>query len=257
MYTPVSNMKNVNSDVAYEFIRKRILNGNFPPGYPLMTQELSAEIGVSRTPIRDSLRQLEADGLVAIKSRMGASVRTMDLKEYSEMCGLRLALEVYAAGLAAEKRSLDELHEIEDCLKAMDRLTEASTESEVDDRDIVKALRQEDVRFHVAIITSAKSDLLKKEVLRLHIINRVVSGLKSAEPGGGRTTDERNIHRRTVQKSHVAIFRAIEKGDSAGAREAMENHLRDVVDSTIRLRMREERMAVPRDLTEEELSYMV
>ncbi len=250
-------MKNVNSDVAYEFIRKRILNGNFPPGYPLMTQELSAEIGVSRTPIRDALRQLEADGLVAIRSRMGASVRTMDLKEYSEMCGLRLALEVYAAGLAAEKCSLDELHEIEDALKAMARLTEASTESEVEDRDIVKALRQEDVRFHVAIISSAKSDLLKKEVLRLHIINRVVSGLKSVEASGGRTKEERDVHRRTVQKTHEDIFRAIEQKDSAKARVAMENHLRDSVDSTIRLRMREERLAVPRDLTEEELSYMV
>jgi DNA-binding GntR family transcriptional regulator len=63
-------MKHVNSDVAYDFIRKRILNGEFSPGHALMTKELSAEIGVSRTPIRDALRQLEADGLVTIRPHL-------------------------------------------------------------------------------------------------------------------------------------------------------------------------------------------
>ena len=54
-------MKKVNSDVAYNFIRKRILNGEFPPGYPLTTEILSTKIGVSRTPVRDALQKLKAD----------------------------------------------------------------------------------------------------------------------------------------------------------------------------------------------------
>src|SRR5690606_14225009 len=125
-----------------------------PPGYPLMTQNLSTEIGVSRTPVRDALRQLETDGLVVIRTRMGASVKTMDVKEYREVCGLRLALEVYAAGLAAENRTLDELHEMEEAVDAMHRLTDACIATEDDDQEIIKELRHEDVRFHVAIISS-------------------------------------------------------------------------------------------------------
>ncbi len=249
-------MKNVNSDIAYEFIRRRILNGSFPPGHPLMTQDLSAEIGVSRTPVRDALRQLETDGLVVIRSRVGASVKTMNVKEYREMCGLRLALEVYAAGLAAEMRTVDELHEMEDALEAMQRLTDASIASD-DDEETIKALRREDVRFHVAIISSAKSELLKKEVLRLHIINRVVSGLESAKPFGAKTREESADRRRAVQGSHEAIYRAIERGDSVGAKNAMENHIRDIIDTIIRVMLKAERTSVPRSLTEDELSYTV
>lgn len=250
-------MKSVNSDIAYEFIRKRILNGTFPPGHPLMTEDLSAEIGVSRTPIRDALRQLETDGLVVIRRRVGASVKTMDAKEYREMCGLRLALEVCAAGLAAENRTAEELHEMEDALESMRRLTEAFVASESVNEKIVKALRREDVRFHIAIISAAKSDLLKKEVLRLHIINRVVSGLESAKTTSPETKEQSNDRRRLVQTSHEEIYRAIERGDIPGAKNAMENHIREIIDSVIRVMLRAERMAVPRDLTEEELSYMV
>lgn len=249
-------MKNVNSDIAYEFLRKRILNGTFRPGQPLMTQDLSADIGVSRTPIRDALRQLENDGLVVIRTRMGASVKTMDAKEYREMCGLRLALETYAAGLAAENRTVEELLEMEEALEAMGRLTETSAQSEVEGEDLIKALRREDVRFHVAIISSAKSDLLEKEVLRLHIINRVVSGLESAKTAGSKTKQENDQRRREVQASHEEIYRQIARGDSAGAKIAMENHIRDIIDTVVRTMLRAERKSIPRDLTEDELSYM-
>ncbi len=251
-------MKNVNSDIAYEFIRKRIISGNFPPGHPLMTQDLSAEIGVSRTPVRDALRQLETDGLVVIRTHVGASVKTMGVREYREMCGLRMALESYAAGLSAVERTLDELHEMEEALEAMGRLTEASISAESDDPSIIQALRHEDVRFHVAIISSAKSEMLKKEVLRLHIINRVVSGLESVKTGAAAKSKEaRDAHRRQVQASHEDIYRAIERGDSPGAKAAMESHIRDIIDAVIRAMLREERMATPRDLTEEEWSYTV
>ncbi len=59
-------MKNVNSDIAYEFIRKRILNRTFPPGHPLMTGIFRPRSGKGRAPVRDALRQLETDSLVVI-----------------------------------------------------------------------------------------------------------------------------------------------------------------------------------------------
>jgi DNA-binding GntR family transcriptional regulator len=247
-------MKNVNSDIAYTYIRKRILNGTFRPGQPLMTKELSAEIGVSRTPVRDALRQLETDGLVSIRARLGASVKTMDFKEYREACGLRLALESYAAGLAAQNRTNEELREIGLAVAAMRQLSERLIADHEDNRSILDELIREDVRFHIGIISAAKSDLLKKEVLRLHIINRVVSG-----PGptskGSLNKAEKDAHRADIQASHEEIYQAIERGDAAAAKSAMERHIQDIIDSNIRLMAREENTTNTRQLTEEELSY--
>ena len=77
-------MKSVNTDVAYEHIRKKILNGEYLPGQALMTEVLAEEIGVSRTPVRDALRKLETDGLVSIQPHLGASVKKIQLPEFRE-----------------------------------------------------------------------------------------------------------------------------------------------------------------------------
>lgn len=249
-------MKNVNSDIAYTYIRKRILNGEFRPGQPLMTNELSAEIGVSRTPVRDALRQLETDGLVSIRARLGASVKKMDVREYREACGLRLALETYAAGLAAQHRTSEELREIGLALTAMRRLSEQIIAAETEDRSLIDELIREDVRFHIGIISAAKSNMLKKEVLRLHIVNRVVSG-PGPKPRNSIQRDKAatDAHRKETQESHEEIFQAIERGDAPAAKGAMERHIQEIIDSNIRLMAQEESGSNLRELTEEELSY--
>src|SRR5690349_7278304 len=167
-------MKNVNSDIAYDYLRKRILSGEYPPGQALMTNLLAPEIGVSRTPIRDALRQLETDGLVSIQPRVGASVKKMDLKAFRESCELRLALESHAAGLAARQRTQLDLQEIGLALEEMRRITGELLAGGASAK-LMPMLVREDVRFHLAIITAAKNDLMKKEILRLHLINRVVA----------------------------------------------------------------------------------
>lgn len=248
-------VKSVNSDIAYTYIRKQILSGAYRPGQPLMTKDLSAEIGVSRTPVRDALRQLEKDGLVIIRTHIGASVKTMGFKEYREMCGLRLALESYAAGLAAENRTTDELWEMKQALEAMRHLTGSVIAAAARDKAMIEGLRREDVRFHIGIITAAKSDLLKNEVLRLHIVSRVVTGLvpKSGEPLPDKAEDD--AHRREVQASHDEIFAAIEEGNAAGAKAAMERHIQDIIDRNMRNMARVEHESATRELSEEELSY--
>jgi DNA-binding GntR family transcriptional regulator len=248
-------MKNVNSDIAYAYIRKRILSGEFRPGQPLMTKELAAEIGVSRTPVRDALRQLEADGLVLIRAHEGASVKLMEFREYKEMCGLRLALESYAAGLAAANRTADELGEMKLALEAMRELTEKSIAAPGRDQAVVEALRHEDVRFHIAIISAAKSELLKKEVLRLHIVGRVVAGPSPLAGAKPMPKDADDLHRRDVQASHDAIYDAIERGQSHEAKLAMEAHIQDIIDSNLRKLARVNQMSIVRQLSEEELSY--
>jgi DNA-binding GntR family transcriptional regulator len=247
-------MKSVNSDVAYDYIRKRILSGEYAAGQSLATNTLSEEIGVSRTPVRDALRQLEADGLVTIQPRLGASVKTMGLKEFSEMCGLRLALESHAAGLAATHRGEADLQEIRYALDAMRTLT-AKIIKAPQEEPVLSELRREDVRFHVAIMTAAKNELMKKEILRLHLINRVVASPAPAGPDPVLERSARDQRRRDVLTSHDEIYEAIRRSDARAAKDAMERHIQDIIDNTLRGMARADSGAVARELTEEELSY--
>jgi len=171
------------------------------------------------------------------------------------MCGLRLALEAYAAGLAAENRTVDELREMKFALEAMRELTEKLAAAPVKDQATIEGLRREDVRFHIAIITAGKSDLLKKEVLRLHIVNRVVSGPSPSRSLQDYDKKLEDLHRADVQVSHDEIYQAIEHGNAAEAKSAMERHIQDIIDTNIRQMSRAEHVAVTRELSEEELSY--
>lgn len=246
-------MRSVNTDVAYDFIRKKILSGEYPPGYALMTELLAKEIKVSRTPVRDALRKLETDGLVAIRAHVGASVKKMDLKEFREMCELRLALECHAAGLAAVNHSEGDLHEIQFALDAMRRLTRRIIAAE-DEHPLIDDLVREDVRFHIAIISAGKNDLIKKEILRLHLVNRVLSGPVKGEQRALRKS-EADVRRRNVQEMHENIYAAIERSDATAAKREMEFHLQELIDHNVQLMSRIESSVVARELTAEELAY--
>ena len=96
--------------------------------------------------------------------------------------------------------------------------------------------------------------MLKKEVMRLHIINRVVSG-PGPTPGNIKPVDQASMDRQAIQQSHENIYKAIEEGDATAAKSAMERHIQDIIDKNIRLMAQAEKVSLARELTEEELSY--
>jgi DNA-binding GntR family transcriptional regulator len=246
-------MKSVNTDVAYDYIRKKILSGEYPPGHALMTEALATEIGVSRTPIRDAFRKLETDGLVTIRAHLGASVKKMDLKEFREMCDLRLALESHAAGLAALNRTEADLHEIKFALEAMRRLTERIAAS-AEEQPLLGELIMEDVRFHIAIMSAAKNDLMKKEILRLHLINRVISG-PTAGDQAALTKADSDVRRRAVLAKHDEIYAGIAASDALAAKNAMEFHIQEMIAHNLLIMTRAESGVTARELTAEEMAY--
>jgi DNA-binding GntR family transcriptional regulator len=251
----VGVMKKVNSDTAYEYIRKRILSGEYPPGHSLMTEQLSGDIGVSRTPVREALCKLEADGLVSIRARLGASVKKMDIKEMQEMCDLRLALEGHAAALCALNHSEIDLRDIRYALEAMRELTAKIIASDKEEPMLTDLVR-EDVRFHIAIMTAAKNSLIKKEILRLHLLNRVGTGpsIMSAVEAAKMSKADSDANRRAVLASHEQIFDAIARHDPAGAKAAMERHIQDIIDKNLR-RFRAQSGQAAQELTPEDLVY--
>lgn len=149
-------MANANTDVAYVYIRSKILVGEYPLGSALRTNRLAAEIGVSRTPIRDALRSLETDGLVVIRPRVGARVASLDIDEFTQLCAMRLALETYAAGLAAAHHTEADLHEIRAALHAMQAAAREII-SNARTHESVHEFQRQDLQFHIKILNAAKN----------------------------------------------------------------------------------------------------
>ncbi|UKJ76588.1 GntR family transcriptional regulator [Azospirillum brasilense] len=91
------------ADRAYRFIREGILASRWPPGAHLREQELAELTGVSRTPVREALRRLSADGLLQLVPNLGAKVNAWTIQDLDEIFGLRATLESQVAGLAASR----------------------------------------------------------------------------------------------------------------------------------------------------------
>jgi DNA-binding GntR family transcriptional regulator len=252
-------MKDVNYNIAYEYIRKRILSGTYAPGQPLLAKVLAEEIGLSRTSVREALRQLEVDGLVSIQPHLGAKVKAMGLPELSELCELRLALESHAAGLAARNRTTSDLQEIKFALEEMRLLTDNIIAAETKQPLLIQDLMQQDVRFHIAIISASKNILIKKEILRFHLINRIVTNPLSTVPDVEESREkkqEKDVRRRAWMVSHEAIFLAIDQHDSEAAKREMERHIQGIIDNSLRQMARTASGLVNRQLSEDESSYV-
>src|SRR5579864_9777932 len=91
------------SAAATELIREAIIDGRLPPGQRLKEEELAQELGISRTPVREALLILQAEGLVTAVPNRGAVVRTYTESDLVDMYELRALLESFAAHQAAKR----------------------------------------------------------------------------------------------------------------------------------------------------------
>ncbi|MEK9992999.1 MAG: GntR family transcriptional regulator, partial [Paracoccaceae bacterium] len=99
---------------VYEKLISSILSGDLLPGDRLREIDLAKRLNVSRTPVREAMRRLEADGLITHKPRIGAEVRTLTQEEIVELYEMRIVLEAPAAKMAAKHASNSEISILED-----------------------------------------------------------------------------------------------------------------------------------------------
>jgi len=238
--------ENAHTEKACEFIRYRILSGTYSPGFRLKTIDLAAESGVSRTPVREALRQLQQEGLVDIRPRLGARVRTISFTEFKEMCELRLAMESFAAELAALNRGPEDIVEMEDAMQHMQRLVTQIDEAS-DKESLVPELARQDIQFHLAILNAAGNNLLREEVLRFHLFNKLVNinfpriSLGKIPELAGSLTGGGGERRHFVLECHRRIFDAIVSRQPEAARSAMHEHLKEIIDRNMVSMARRER----------------
>jgi DNA-binding GntR family transcriptional regulator len=104
---------------AYAAIREGIMGGTYPGGAHLKAEDLAVAIGVSRTPVREALRRLHAEGLVDFVANRGAYVLNWDKSDVDEVFGLRMVLESFGAELAATRRTAEQLAQLHDLAQRM------------------------------------------------------------------------------------------------------------------------------------------
>ena len=132
-------------EVVIENIRDAISSGDFPAGMRLTELQLADEMGVSRTPIREAIRNLEQEGLVVMIPRRGAYVADVSIHDINEVYEIRTALETLAAGLAAERIEDSEIEEMDKYLIATRTYVSRLDEMLLEHRAIVDAIAQRDV----------------------------------------------------------------------------------------------------------------
>ena len=201
-------------------IRSRVLNGEIALGVRLRQEGLAAEFGVSRTPVREALRQLQAAGIVELQPNRGAVVRGPSVRDIREAYEVRAELEGLAAEIAATRIRDAQLRE----LRAAQRLFR---------RSIAKLLRgrvaddggpangewtRANDLFHRVIQEAAGNARLTDIVQDLH--RAFPRGLTWAALSGSSALLQQNID------EHRAILEAIERRDPAEARRRMVMHVR-------------------------------
>jgi DNA-binding GntR family transcriptional regulator len=191
------------------YIRQDIVSNRWKPGERLPEPQLCEEFGVSRTPLRDVLKILEAEGLVHLKPHVGAVVTMLDAPDLAEKLEVLTALEQMAAMKVARTQPPDTIGEIRRLHAAMDNAARQ--------RQAVRYYRLND-RFHRAIVLGAKNPTLARqhELVMWHI---------------HRARLRANEHERfseTAAEHHEAIVRHIVQGEPEAAARAMREHLEDV-----------------------------
>ncbi len=117
------------TDALLDVLRKHIRTGELAPGQRLNLDEIAQQSGVSRGPVRDALKQLETEGLVAIYPQRGIEVTALNAEDIGELFGIRIVLEQKAVELAVLRLTSEDHEQMHDLLMKMDKLTGRSVES--------------------------------------------------------------------------------------------------------------------------------
>jgi DNA-binding GntR family transcriptional regulator len=231
------NQMNPSAEKAYLAIREKILSAAYPAGAILSTKHLAEEIGVSRTPVRDALRELETEGLVVLAPRQEARVKSATFEEFRDLCELRIALESHAAALAAERRSQDDLEAMQQALERMRSLVDDISNAGASEKKFGQ-MAVEDIRFHTAVIDAARNVLLRDEMLRFQVIAKVLN--VGADGRGGLKINPYRNNPIDVWESHWRVYEAIRLQKREKAKSAMEEHLEEGVRAQLKARRESE-----------------
>lgn len=191
---------------AYEAIKRRIISLKYRPGAYLNAAQVSADLGLGRTPVNQALSRLMHEGMVEVIPRKGAIVRAVSLEEVMAVIDVRFVNEVHCVRLAVERASDAEIDELEAIVKRAEVLTPT--------RD-VEALMLLDREFHDRLARAARNPVLAGILLSLHE--------RSLRFWFISLSDQQ--HLASVQSEHRGIVECLRARDLEGIAESMRAHI--------------------------------
>lgn len=200
---------------VYDHLREAILNGHFAPNERLVEARIAGEIGTSRTPIREALHSLERENLVRSIPNVGYIVNPLSKEDVKQICEIRKVIEELAVKWAMQKANKRLIRELSKNIEA----------SEMLDIDMnAKGFTDLDAQFHEIIARLSGSERLLElaQTLRRHMLRYRMQSIFSKE-----------VVIRAIN-GHRGILKAIESGDAAQVKEAIDIHLEQSKIDTLR-----------------------
>ncbi len=189
-------------------LQNDILNGKYSTGDSLIETRLSEEMGVSRTPIREAIRQLELEGLVQSIPNKGAIVTGISAKDIEDIYIIRMMIEGLAARWAAENITDDELAELKETIELEEFYTL---------KNDTEHLLKFDSMFHEIIFKASKSRPLMHMLSTFHHYLQSARNISISSPGRAQKALE----------EHKAILKAITERDSEMAEKLTTEHVKN------------------------------
>ena len=205
MYFDPNDRQSLTAKV-YSKVREDILEGRYKNGDYLVETKLAEELSVSRTPIREALKQLELEDLVVSIPNRGVMVQGMSSHDIDDIFTIRHLIEGQAAFWAAERIDKENLSKLTEIIELMEMYTR---------KNDANNLARLDTEFHEVIYSACDSRVLRHILAQLHNNTRQVRRTSL-------TTPERPSH---SLKEHRAIFNAIEQHRPGEAKATMESHI--------------------------------
>jgi len=198
------------TELAYLSLKQHMLDGSLVEGSRLTEETLARQLGISKSPVREALNRLEAEGLITIEARRGAFVRKFTLDETRDLFDLRILLEVYAVERAQITPDLltalaDSIERTKEHLRNGDKLAHS----------------EEDLRFHTMIAASTGNGEFVRafdSVQHKSILSR---------------SKTYHLSPTSAPVNHQKIYEALKKGDREEAKRAMRDHIQFLGDSLL------------------------
>lgn len=192
---------------AYEDIKDLILSGRFVAGARLREEELSATLGMSRTPVREALRRLGAEGIVEFSANRGSQVTAWSDEALNEIFDLRALMESYAAGRAAVRMDAESLARVDELASAMEEIVSSGGSLE--------RMAQLNNEFHETLLHNSGSPQLvtfARAIVQVPLVHRTFRRYSRAD-----------LQRSAAQ--HRELVAACRVGDPGWAEAVMRSHI--------------------------------
>lgn len=210
-----NNSSTLLREEVYEKLKDDIRHGKLVPGEPISGNQLSEELGVSRTPVREALQRLNQEGLVRNVPGQGVMVAAPSIEEVLNTIHIRLLLEPELARLVSREITAEDAERLESAVAEMDAAV---------DEGAPEKWQEADTRFHEILSEVCPNELLGQLVLQMrNRINNMTSDIQSSSDRVGECTHE-----------HRELVEAIGDGRGDDAADVARTHLENLRESLFR-----------------------